>query len=83
MPETRLAEDQLNTLSANPRFTRVWNGVVWLIVRKPDIGSLLPGKQQTYVLVTTDFLAIGLPVIEVYYAIVGEINPVIEIIYIK
>lgn len=67
------ARDKLNALAeADPRFTNIWDGVVWVVLRNPKAGAVIPGKQDTHVIITTDFLAIGMPVMEVYYTVLNE-----------
>jgi hypothetical protein len=65
---------------SHPRFNEVWLGALWLILRNPYAGTLLPGKTATFVMVTVDFMAINLPEIEIYYSIVDLQQYLIEII---
>ena len=68
--ESQRARQKLDALAASDsRFQNIWNGVVWLVLRNPYIGSLIPGKTATFVIITDDFLAIEMPVMEVYYTI--------------
>lgn len=64
--------EKLDALAdSDPRFQKIWNGVVWLVQRNPHAGSLLPGKAATYVITSDDFLVINMPVLEVYYSIIS------------
>ena len=77
--ETPRAKAQLDQLAGlHPRFQDLWEGVLWLLSRKPDAGTLIPGKSETYVFYTIDFLALNLPKVRVMYSIVEPINPRIE-----
>lgn len=79
--ETDNARSQLDKLAgSHAKFNDLWIGIVWLVVRDPDVGATLPGKKKTYVLVTSDFLALGLPTIRVIYGVVGDLNPCVEFI---
>jgi hypothetical protein len=79
--ETRKAQTQLNRLAAkNGEFTRLWEGLCWLIQRSPTtIGALVTGKQSSYVLKTNDFMAIGIPQVVVVYSILDAANLLLEI----
>jgi hypothetical protein len=71
--ESQRARSKLDTLvGTDARFDKIWNGVVWLLLRNPQAGSVIPGKSATFVLITSDFLVIGMPVMEVYYSIVND-----------
>lgn len=79
--ETTKAKTQLNRLAAKDGFTRLWEGLCWLIQRSPTtIGALVPSKKSTYVLKTEDFMAIGLPMVVVVYSIVNPAKLILEII---
>lgn len=72
--ESRRARQKLDErVASDARFQDIWNGVVWLLQRDPHAGSLIPGKEKTFVLVTADFLAIGMLELEVYYTL-PEVN---------
>jgi hypothetical protein len=74
---------QLDALANNHRFEEVWTAVRWLIIRNPlEAGQLVPGKEQTFVLKTNDFLAIGLPVILITYSIIDPTARIFEIVSI-
>lgn len=82
--ETTKARDQLNKIAAmDGRFAELWQGVSWLLQRDPEVGTLLPGMAATYVYLTEDFLAIGLPVLHVTYSIVDAKARVLEIIEVN
>lgn len=68
--EARRARQKLDERAASDsRFQKIWDGVVWLLLRNPYAGSLIPGKEKTFVLITRDFLVIEMPVMEVYYTL--------------
>jgi hypothetical protein len=62
-------------------FDKIWTGVSWLIIRNPyGAGQLVPGKQHTYALKTSDFLAVGLPEIIVSYSLIDVEKRILEVI---
>jgi len=80
--ETTKAQAQLDELAGkHSGFVKLWeNGICWLIQRNPAAGVLIPGKQQTYVIKTEDFLAINLPIILVTYSVIDSSELIVEII---
>jgi len=79
--ENGVVESQLDNLAgSHSKFHELWTGIVWAIVADYTIGTLIPNKTKTYVLVTTDFLAIGIARFQVIYEIAGDVNPAIEFI---
>lgn len=79
--ETPEARQQLDAIALQSnQFQNIWGGITWLILRQPDAGELIPGRTQTYMLKTTDFLAIGIPVLLVIYSIVDCKELVLEVI---
>ena len=71
--ESRRAREKLDALAeADARFQRIWSGVVLLIQRNPHAGALIPDNTATYVVISDDFLVIGMPVLEIYYTVVSD-----------
>ena len=80
--ETGPAREQLDKLAdVDSRFTQVWEGVAWLILRDPYLGTPIPGFVACYAVKTVDFLAINYPIITVTYHIPEE--TIVEIIDIR
>lgn len=78
--ESTAARRQLDVLaSKDRRFQAIWNGLMWLVLRDPACGTPVPGLPMSYILKTTDFLAIGLPVMGVFYKRDGDLVEVIEV----
>jgi len=79
--ESATARADLDHYAANDnQFTRLWNGVAWLIIHDPvNIGNHVASNPDTYYIKTRDFLAIGMPIILVVYQLVNPKARVLEI----
>ena len=80
--ESRQAREQLDTFAdGHAEFNQIWEGVRWLIIRDPiNAGRLIEGRQQTYVIRTLDFLAVGMPEILVIYSLIDLDKRVLEVV---
>jgi hypothetical protein len=83
--ESKEAQTQLDNLAnSHSQFPALWQGVVWLLMRNPyKAGNLMPGWTDIFVLKTYDFLAIGLPVLFVYYKIIDVGRSIMEIVRVN
>ncbi len=77
-PPARLQLDAL--AAADPRFTRLWEACIWVVLRDYTKGTPVPGRSSVFTLRTLDFLAAGYPTMLVIYAHVEpHIVEVIEV----
>lgn len=80
--ETPLVRQQLDTLAgANSRFQQVWDAFIWLVLRDPNRGTPVPAGVPHFIIKTSDFLVLKLPVLFVVYCIPAPL--IVEIVEVR